>query len=135
MKMIKLLLLILIGLNIFDTISTIILLQNGMTELNPILRYFIEKYGLETLERHNLTQDFQLTIPISKKPIPTKHRAIYVTPAYWLKNEFFRPCPKRVGEVIFVGPGLSTSKMKSRLRIIEGIFEVEIHNLLLYAFL
>ena len=49
MKMIKLLLLILIGLNIFDTISTIILLQNGMTELNPILRYFIEKYGLITI--------------------------------------------------------------------------------------
>lgn len=47
--MIKLLLILLIGLNIFDTISTIILLQNGMTELNPLLRYLIEKYGLITI--------------------------------------------------------------------------------------
>jgi hypothetical protein len=86
----------------------------------------LEKYGLETLERHNLTQDFQLTIPVSKKPIPTKYRGIYVTPAYWFKNEFFRPCPKRVCEVIFASPGLSTAKMKSRLKIMEGVFEIEI---------
>jgi hypothetical protein len=85
----------------------------------------IEEYGLEHLQRFNLTQDCQITIPISKKPIPTKYRTIYQTPAYWLKNEYYRPTPKQVGEVVFAGPGLSTTKMNSRLRISEGIFEVE----------
>jgi len=80
----------------------------------------IEKYG-----RYNLSQDYQITMPVSKKPVPPNIRAIYQTPAYWLKNEYFRPCPKRVGELVFVGPGLSTAKMRSRLRIMEGIFEVE----------
>jgi len=85
----------------------------------------IEQYGLEDLPRFNYSQDTQITIPVSKKPIPTHIRAIYQTPEYSLKHTFFRPCPKRVGELVFAGPGLSTTKMYSRLHILEGVFEVE----------
>jgi len=85
----------------------------------------IEHYGLEDLQRLTPTQNSQITLPISKRPIPANIRVIYQTPEYWLKKEYFRPCPKRVGELVFMGPGLSTTKMKSRLRIMEGIFEVE----------
>ncbi|MBI3942795.1 MAG: hypothetical protein HY326_07255, partial [Chloroflexi bacterium] len=47
------------------------------------------------------------------------------TPAYYIKGRFFRPCTKRVGEIVLVGPGLSSTQMHSHLRIKEGIFEVE----------
>jgi len=84
----------------------------------------IENYGLKDIKRFNITANCQISYSVSKKPIPTKYRVIYQTPAFWLKNEYFRPCPKRVGELVFAGPGDSLTKMKSRLRIVEGVFEV-----------
>ena len=100
-----------------------------------LLRYddlirLIEEYGLRAF-RSGQTSDLGpdmppwMLHPVASKAVPSHMRTIYATPAYYAKGRFFRPCTKRVGELVFVGPGLSSTPMKSRLRIEEGIFEVE----------
>ena len=89
----------------------------------------VEEYGVEAF-RSGQTGDLGgdlpqwMLNPVGKKAVPSDIRTVYATPAYYEKGRYCRPCTKRVGEIVFVGPGLSTTPMKSRLRIGEGVFSV-----------
>lgn len=89
----------------------------------------LEEYGVETLERTPPSvhgdPPMWLLNPKGKKAVPSHIRTLYATPAAYNNGRYCRPCPKRVGEIVFVGPGLSTTPMKTRLSVEEGIFEVQ----------
>ena len=90
----------------------------------------IEEYGVEAFrsgQTGDLARDRPPWIlhPVGEKAVPSHLRTVYATPAYYLKGRYFRPCTKRVGEIVFIGPGMSTTPMHSRLCVEEGVFEVE----------
>ncbi len=90
----------------------------------------IEEYGVEAFrsgQTGNLGpgQPTWMMNPVGKKAIALDVRTVYATPAFYENGRYCRPCPKRVGEVVFVGPGLNTTPMKSCLSIEEGVISVE----------
>ena len=90
----------------------------------------IEEYGVEAFrsgQTGNLGpgQPAWMLNPVGKKAIPLDVRTVYATPAFYENGRYCRPCPKRVGEIVFVGPGLSTTPMDSRLSIEEGVVSIE----------
>ena len=90
----------------------------------------IEEYGVESFRGMQSGEagpnlPMWMLNPVGEKAVPSSMRTIYATPSAYAKGRYCRPCPKRVGEIVFVGPGLSSTPMRSRLWVEQGIFEVE----------